>query len=82
MASITIRKLDKSLKERLRTQAASNGRSIEEEARVIICRALTRSEPCGLGSRIHARFARVGGVDLDSQALRSTDLAGSRAVTR
>ncbi|MFT5781199.1 MAG: plasmid stability protein [Pseudomonas sp.] len=29
MASLTIRKLDKSLKKRLQTQAAINGRSIE-----------------------------------------------------
>jgi hypothetical protein len=47
---------------------------------VMICCALTRSESCGLGSRIHTRFARVGGVDLDPQALRSTDGSSRHAV--
>lgn len=77
------RKLDKNLKARLRIEAASHGRSMEAELRVIIGRALTRPESCcELGSRIHARFARMGGVELELQALRSADLAGSRAVTR
>ncbi|MCY1273132.1 hypothetical protein D9M68_455510 [compost metagenome] len=66
MASITIRNLDDSLKAKLRLVAASHGRSMEEEARVIIRQALSRSEKSGgLGSRIHARFAAVGGADLE-----------------
>ena len=36
MASITIRQLDDSLKHRLRLRAARNGRSMEEEARIIL----------------------------------------------
>jgi plasmid stability protein len=36
MASITIRNLDDSVKQNLRVQAARNGRSMEEEARVIL----------------------------------------------
>jgi phosphopantothenoylcysteine decarboxylase/phosphopantothenate--cysteine ligase len=35
MASITIRKLDDGVKERLRVRAAKAGRSMEEEARAI-----------------------------------------------
>lgn len=66
MATITIRNLDDELKAQLRIVAASHGRSMEEEVRVIIRQALLgqgkRSE---LGSRIHSRFAAVGGVDLD-----------------
>ncbi|SDP30925.1 Phosphopantothenate-cysteine ligase /Phosphopantothenoylcysteine decarboxylase [Phyllobacterium sp. YR620] len=36
MASITIRNLDDSIKERLRVRAAAHGRSMEEEARIIL----------------------------------------------
>ena len=36
MASITIRQLDDNLKHRLRLRAARNGRSMEEEARIIL----------------------------------------------
>lgn len=66
MASITIRNLDADLKTRLKSRAASHGRSMAEEARVIIRDALTQqNKPGGLGSRIHARFAAIGGVDLE-----------------
>ena len=40
MASLTVRKLDEMLKSRLRMRAAANGRSMEEEARVILREAL------------------------------------------
>ena len=36
MASITIRNLDDEVKTRLRVRAAGNGRSMEEEARLIL----------------------------------------------
>ena len=36
MASITIRNLDEDVKEALRRQAAANGRSMEEEVRVLL----------------------------------------------
>ena len=36
MASITIRNLDDDVKLRLRTRAAGNGRSMEEEVRLIL----------------------------------------------
>lgn len=66
MASITIRNLDDDLKARLRVVAASHGRSMEEEVRVILLQALSRqATPGGLGSRIHSRFVSVGGADLD-----------------
>ncbi|MGF1671617.1 MAG: plasmid stabilization protein, partial [Balneolaceae bacterium] len=41
MASITIRNLDKQTKSRLRIQAAVHGRSMEEEARIILNSALS-----------------------------------------
>ena len=67
MASITIRSLDSDVKEMLRVQAARHGRSMEEEARVILRTVLTtQSKPKGnLYDRIHGRFAALGGVDLD-----------------
>lgn len=40
MASLTIRNIDDELMERLRVRAAKQGRSMEEEARIILRRAL------------------------------------------
>lgn len=67
MASITIRNLDNTLKQRLRIQAARHGHSMEEEARSILRTALTTPDraPENLAERIRQRFAAVGGVDLD-----------------
>jgi plasmid stability protein len=72
MASITIRNLDPSLKERLRIRAAEHGHSMEAEARRILQMALAgpgrRRRERNLYERIHGRFARLGGVDLDLPA--------------
>jgi antitoxin FitA len=67
MSSITIRNLDPSLKERLRIRAAEHGHSMEAEARRILQTALATSRPPSrnLYERIRARFAPLGGVDLD-----------------
>lgn len=67
MASITIRDLEPELKERLRVRAARNGRSMEEEARVILRTAVTTSPTTqkGLGSAIRRRFEAAGGVELE-----------------
>ena len=66
MASITIRNLDNEVKTRLRIQAAAHGRSMEEEARVILRGAVERQGgPANLASAIRARFAPLGGVELD-----------------
>ena len=66
MATITIRNLDDKLKQDLRMRAAQHGRSMEEEARVILRRALAEEStaPEDLGLAIHRRFAAPGGVDL------------------
>ena len=67
MASITVRNLDDELKRRLRIRAAENGRSMEQEARDILRSAL-KQEPSGgrdLASAIRARFAPLGGVELE-----------------
>ena len=67
MATLTIRNLEPAVKERLRVRAAEHGRSMEAEARRILQTAL--GEPAhaqrNLYERIHARFAALGGIDLD-----------------
>lgn len=67
MASITIRKLDESLKSKLRIRAAYNNRSMEDEVRNILQEVLADTLPASgnLGESIHRRFKALGGVDLD-----------------
>ncbi|MFM7169858.1 MAG: FitA-like ribbon-helix-helix domain-containing protein [Cyanobium sp.] len=69
MATLTIRNLDEHTKTQLRIQAARHGRSMEEEARTILRSAIEVQQPAtggkGLGSRIHAHFAQLGGVELE-----------------
>ena len=67
MASITVRNLEEGLKRRLRIRAAENGRSMEEEARVILRTALYHQPPVqeDLATAIRARFAPLGGVELE-----------------
>jgi plasmid stability protein len=69
LTTLTVRNLDKHTKEQLRIQAARHGQSMEEEARTILRAALEAQQlPAGskgLGSRIHAHFARLGGVELE-----------------
>ena len=66
MASITIRNLDDRTKARLRVRAAQHGRSMEEEARTLLRVALREDTVAGgnLADAIHARFRRLGGVEL------------------
>ena len=65
MASITIRNLDDTVKARLRIAAARHGCSMEEEVRRILRNTLMAEDSKGqLGTRIHNRFAQLGGLDL------------------
>jgi plasmid stability protein len=67
MASITIRRLDETLKARLRVKAAHHGRSMEEEAREILRNGLQADAPrkeLDWGSASRRHFADIGGVDL------------------
>lgn len=67
MASITIRNLDESVKNRLRVRAAHRHRSMEEEVRHILKDAL-RDEPTpatNLATAIQKRFRPLGGVELE-----------------
>jgi plasmid stability protein len=69
LPSLTIAPLDATTFALLRQRALRQGRTIEQEALLILQDALgTRPQPQsrrGLGSRIHAHFAHPGGVDLD-----------------
>lgn len=62
MAQILIRQLDDDVKARLQRRAREHGRSTEEEVREILRNAVRDDEqpPARLGSRIAARFSRVG----------------------
>lgn len=65
MATLTIRNIETEIKDKLRLAAAANGRSMEEEVRTILRSVLSQpAEVKGLGSRLHARFAAIGGADL------------------
>lgn len=70
MASMTIRNIDDTLKQRLRVRAASHGRSMEDEARDILRSALAVNErPArNLAEAIRSRIVPTGGVALDLPA--------------
>ena len=65
MASITIRNLDDEVKTRLRVRAAGNGRSMEEEARLILRAAVVHKPRGNLAAAIRARIAPLGGVEIE-----------------
>ena len=65
MASITIRNLDDEVKSRLRVRAAGAGRSMEEEARLILGKAVGGADARDLASIIRSYFGPTNGVDLE-----------------
>jgi plasmid stability protein len=85
--TLTIRNLSPELKDRLRMAAATHGRSMEEEVRTILRQALAHTPAqAGLGSRIHARFAALGGVELEppprTERARAAEFTPAAAVPR
>ena len=62
MAQFIVRDLEEDVKTRLKRRAKRHGRSMEDEVRHILRKAVKeQSRPlAGLGTRIAARFARVG----------------------
>ena len=65
MSTLTIRNIETDIKDKLRLAAAANGRSMEEEVRTILRSVLSQpAEAKGLGIRLHARFAAIGGAEL------------------
>lgn len=66
MTSLTVVNLEPSLEEKLRLAATSHGRTIEEEARNILHEHFKESAQIGgMGDRMHARFAAIGGIELE-----------------
>ena len=74
MASITIRRLPETTKRKLRIRAAQHGHSMEQEAREILQRALSRADepPKDLAKAIRERSAPFGGVELQIPAREPT----------
>lgn len=65
MATLTIRNLEDAIKERLRVRAALHGRSMEEEARYILRKAVGGVTGPSLWERSRMLFAGDKGVELD-----------------
>jgi plasmid stability protein len=68
MATLIIRNVDTTIKERLRVRAARNGRSMEAELRAIVTDAIeapARPPELNLYDRIRARLEPLGGVELE-----------------
>ncbi|KUL42537.1 plasmid stabilization protein [Actinoplanes awajinensis subsp. mycoplanecinus] len=66
MAELSIRDLDDTVEEALRSRAARNGRSVEAEIRAILTTAATEDTTgTDLFGTLTERFSQLGGVDLD-----------------
>jgi plasmid stability protein len=66
MAAITIRDLGDDIKERLRVQAALNGRSMEAEARALLDVGTARSErPKNIAVALIELGQKLGGIELE-----------------
>ncbi|MBZ5688585.1 MAG: plasmid stabilization protein [Acidobacteriia bacterium] len=67
MASIIIRNLEAETKRKLKIRAATNGRSMEQEAREILksALALPSKKKANLAERIREIFGPLGGVELE-----------------
>ena len=71
MAHLVVRRLDESVKERLKARAKRHGRSLEAEARAILEEAANGKpspkrrvrEEKGFGTLMHERFKRTGFTD-------------------
>lgn len=81
MAQLVVRNLDDDVKAKLRQRARRRGRSVEAEVRDILADAVKGEHAAAppLGSRLAARFARVGLTqaipELRGQPARPADFA-------
>ena len=63
--TLTIRKIDPDLRQKLRVRAAQNGRSMEAEVRDILRATLADADSdIGLGEATRRLFAPLGGLEL------------------
>jgi plasmid stability protein len=74
MATLTIRNIEDGTKERLRIRAAMHGHSMEEEARVILKRAVGGIDGDALWALSRRLFEGAHGVELEP-VLRGDDRA-------
>jgi len=65
MASLVVRNIEEGVKARLRTRAAMNGHSMEEEVRHILKDAVERDPPRNLADLALEIFGPRRGVDLE-----------------
>jgi antitoxin FitA len=66
MNIIHVKILDPDLAAKLHLAAANHGRTMEEEARHILHEHFKETAPVGgMGDRMHARFAAIGGIELE-----------------
>lgn len=65
MATLTIRNIEDGIKERLRVRAAMHGNSMEEEARVILKRAVGGISGAGLWELSRQLFQGDDGITLE-----------------
>lgn len=72
MAQFIVRSLEDDVKARLKRRAARHGRSLDDEVRQILRNAVSQENrpPLKLGTRIAARFARIG-LTVDLPELRA-----------
>ena len=75
MAVLTIRNIEDSVKERLRVRAATHGRSMEEDARVILRRAVAGVDGAALWALSRQQIGNADGVALEL-ARRDDDRVG------
>jgi len=69
MAALSIRNLDKAVKQRILLRAARHGPSMEAEARAILTEAVRESaDSAGLFTALLDQFSMLGGVDLELPA--------------
>lgn len=67
MPKIVIDNLSEPVMQRLEQQAAATGRTTEEQARELLLIGISTysAKPGMLGTKIHQRFAKYGGVELE-----------------
>ena len=77
MAQVIVRNIDEDIKTALKRRARMHGRSMEEEVRQILRRAIHEEPPvsAALGTQMAARFAGVG-LDQPLPELRGQEVEG------
>jgi plasmid stability protein len=75
MAQFIVRNLEENLKQQLKQRASRHGVSMEEEIRQILRNAIAANEmpDRGLGTRINARFSKIG-ITEDLPELRGSEI--------